>query len=177
MLFSVSTLSCPIELKWDFSALLMSPVSTNIPEWFSGWKERNSYFKWSNLMINVLTPRIKWKFLEFYQGTQLCDSPSQVFCLYTYEFCLSVWKIVRSSVILLLPLFASQFCFSKESSSLFHNSDNFSPASTYQLICSLHQWPYFSTLHIISPPRIKWMNNIKSTLYQATPYPPLYWRR
>ena len=26
-------------------------------------------------------------------------------CLYTYEFCLSLWKIVRSSVILLLPLF------------------------------------------------------------------------
>jgi len=26
-------------------------------------------------------------------------------CLYTYEFWLSLWKIVRSSVILLLPLF------------------------------------------------------------------------
>jgi hypothetical protein len=26
-------------------------------------------------------------------------------CLYTYEFLLSLWKIVRSSVILLLPLF------------------------------------------------------------------------
>ena len=26
-------------------------------------------------------------------------------CLYTYEFCLSLCKIVRSSVILLLPLF------------------------------------------------------------------------
>ena len=28
------------------------------------------------------------------------------FCLYTYEFWLSLWKIVRSSVILLLPLFS-----------------------------------------------------------------------
>jgi hypothetical protein len=27
-------------------------------------------------------------------------------CLYTYEFWLSLWKIVRSSVILLLPLLA-----------------------------------------------------------------------
>jgi hypothetical protein len=27
-------------------------------------------------------------------------------CLYTYEFLLSLWKIVRSSVILLLPLLA-----------------------------------------------------------------------
>ena len=26
-------------------------------------------------------------------------------CLYTYEFGLSLWKIVRSSVILLLPIF------------------------------------------------------------------------
>jgi hypothetical protein len=30
-------------------------------------------------------------------------------CLYTYEFWLSLWKIVRSSVILLLPLLASIF--------------------------------------------------------------------
>jgi len=28
-----------------------------------------------------------------------------ILCLYTYEFWLSLWKIVRSSVILLLPLF------------------------------------------------------------------------
>jgi len=28
-------------------------------------------------------------------------------CLYDYEFWLSLWKIVRSSVILLLPLFIS----------------------------------------------------------------------
>ena len=27
------------------------------------------------------------------------------FCLLTYEFCLSIWKIARCSVILLLPLF------------------------------------------------------------------------
>jgi hypothetical protein len=27
------------------------------------------------------------------------------FCLLTYEFCLSLWKIARCSVILLLPLF------------------------------------------------------------------------
>jgi hypothetical protein len=26
-------------------------------------------------------------------------------CLYNYEFCLSLWKIARCSVILLLPLF------------------------------------------------------------------------
>jgi hypothetical protein len=30
-------------------------------------------------------------------------------CLYTYEFWLSLWKIVRSSVILLLPLFICFF--------------------------------------------------------------------
>jgi hypothetical protein len=29
-------------------------------------------------------------------------------CIYTYEFWLSLWKIVRSSVILLLPLFKVQ---------------------------------------------------------------------
>ena len=31
-------------------------------------------------------------------------------CLYTYEFWLSLWKIVRSSVILLLPLFVGNTC-------------------------------------------------------------------
>jgi hypothetical protein len=30
-------------------------------------------------------------------------------CLYTYEFWLSLCKIVRSSVILLLPLFTKQY--------------------------------------------------------------------
>jgi hypothetical protein len=34
-------------------------------------------------------------------------------CLYTYEFQLSLWKIVRSSVILILPLFIS-FCLCKK---------------------------------------------------------------
>ena len=32
-------------------------------------------------------------------------------CLYTYEFWLSLWKIVRSSVILLLPLFTYDKCY------------------------------------------------------------------
>ena len=31
------------------------------------------------------------------------------FCLLTYEFCLSLWKIARCSVILLLPLFTTLF--------------------------------------------------------------------
>jgi hypothetical protein len=31
-------------------------------------------------------------------------------CLYTYEFWLSLWKIVRSSVILLLPLLITSYC-------------------------------------------------------------------
>ena len=38
---------------------------------------------------------------QVYHGCQLTD----FVCLYTYEFWLSLWTIVRSSVILLLPLF------------------------------------------------------------------------
>jgi hypothetical protein len=34
-------------------------------------------------------------------------------CLLTYEFCLSLWKIARCSVILLLPLFATGRWFSQ----------------------------------------------------------------
>jgi hypothetical protein len=33
-------------------------------------------------------------------------------CLLTYEFCLSLWKIARCSVILLLPLFSTGWWFS-----------------------------------------------------------------
>ena len=35
-------------------------------------------------------------------------SPTDFVCIYTYEFLLSLCKIVRSSVILLLPLFTRE---------------------------------------------------------------------
>ena len=54
-------------------------------------------------------PPFLWKCL--YQVTGHCGFPSfrlltDFVCLLTYEFCLSLWKIARCSVILLLPLFA-----------------------------------------------------------------------
>jgi hypothetical protein len=53
-------------------------------------------------------------------------------CLYTYEFLLSLWKIVRSSVILLLPLSTRFFV----TAALFHtrNRTKVQPLGFYNII-------------------------------------------
>jgi hypothetical protein len=73
-------------------------------------------------------------------------------CLYTYEFWLSLCKIARSSVILLLPLFISRKVFLCE----IYNDYSFSYVSSHNLIkisfllyfsslCFIHDTPYVST--------------------------------
>ena len=72
------------------------PTSSNVAP-FVGWLE---------LQVIILKA---WPMLEVVPDAKLC--PISIFrrsivCLYTYEFLLSLCKIARSSVILLLPLFA-----------------------------------------------------------------------
>ena len=45
------------------------------------------------------------KYFNYGSKQQLVYCLTDFVCLYTYEFWLSLWKIVRSSVILLLPLY------------------------------------------------------------------------
>ena len=53
-------------------------------------------------------------------------------CLYTYEFWLSIWKIVRSSVILLLPLYNVRYNWNIVESGVEHHKTNKSLSRCYQ---------------------------------------------
>ena len=50
-----------------------------------------------------VTIQVKWAVM--YSRVMVFNLASFFVCLHTYEFWLSLWKIVRNSVILLLPLF------------------------------------------------------------------------
>jgi hypothetical protein len=56
------------------------------------------------------------------------------FCFYTYEFWLSLWKIVRSSVILLLPLLTTKI------------SKNFKNVKNFQKFLNFQKFQHFLKL-------------------------------
>jgi hypothetical protein len=60
----------------------------------------NSLFLLYSVMVLAQLSRRIYKFIIFWSKTR-----GQI-CLLTYEFCLSLWKIARCSVILLLHLFS-----------------------------------------------------------------------
>jgi hypothetical protein len=65
-------------------------------------------------------------------------------CLLTYEFCLSLWKIARCSVILLLPLFMVlivSFIYHNNGSALTYNVEPYGNPGLYTEIN-----PYVSSL-------------------------------
>jgi hypothetical protein len=61
------------------------------------------------------------------------------FCLYTYEFWLSLWKIVRSSVILLLPLYTNiQYIYNDQSLALLVFRDRVTVVAMFAVVCRLY---------------------------------------
>ena len=88
---------------------IISPVFSSSPlTWFIRYI---NYWPLLNNVIIIKTkvdPSFLWKCL--YQVRAIAVFPvfrllTNFVCLLTYEFCISLWKIARCSVILLLPLF------------------------------------------------------------------------
>jgi hypothetical protein len=82
--------------------------------WLAIWWVRIRVFNatFSNISVSTGSSELNWNHLQWTATNQQLESTTPNHrlnvCLYTYEFWLSLCKIVRSSVILLLPLFSIQ---------------------------------------------------------------------
>ena len=85
-------------------------------------------------------------------------------CLLIYEFCLSLWKIARCSVILLLPLFINFRNLDSNRTTAHAYGVYFSQITRYARVCS------FTTSSSLEYFKL-WVNNIKSCLIFQNIFP------
>ena len=113
----------------------MGPIRN--PRWEQ--KRTEGYVIVSSWRRTILfNPPFLWKCLYQVRAIAVFRLLTDFVCLLTYEFCLSLWKIARCSVILLLPLLSNI-----ESNSL--------PGSGYSVLlsctcCLLNNWCCYVSL-------------------------------